>query len=68
MKPTSCLLERLFRAGAGAALLAIGVPIALFSIITLPFIGLIVAAPLLVSAVYLIAAARRAECPIPGGD
>jgi hypothetical protein len=38
--------------------------VAAFSLITLPFIGLIVAAPLLVSAVFLIVAARRAECPL----
>ena len=64
MKPTSCLAERLFSASAGITLLVVGALIAVFSLITLPFIGLIVAAPALVSAAFLLAAARRAECPI----
>jgi hypothetical protein len=42
----------------------LGVLVAVFSLITLPFIGLIVAVPLLVSAVFLIVAARTAECPL----
>jgi hypothetical protein len=64
MKPTSCLAERLFSAGAGITLLVIGALIAVFSLITLPFVGLIVAAPVLASSVFLLAAARRAECPM----
>jgi hypothetical protein len=64
MSVKSCLFERLSSFSAGAILLALGALIAVFSMITLPFIGLIVAAPLLISAVYLIVAARRAECPV----
>jgi hypothetical protein len=64
MSAKSCLTERLSSFSAGAVLLVLGALIAVFSLITLPFIGLIVAAPLLVSAVFLIVAARRAECPL----
>lgn len=66
MNPKSCLAERLYSVGAGAALLGTGALIALFSLITLPFIGLIVAVPLLACAVFLIVASWRAECPIQG--
>jgi hypothetical protein len=62
--PTSCLAERLFSVGAGITLLVVGAVIAVFSLITLPFIGLIVAAPPLIISVFLLAAARRAECPV----
>jgi len=64
MSAKSCLTERLSSFSAGSILLVLGALIAVFSLITLPFIGLIVAAPLLVSAVFLIVAARRAECPL----
>ncbi len=64
MGAKSCLAERLSSFSAGSILLVLGAFIAVFSLITLPFMGLIVAAPLLVSAVFLIVAARRAECPL----
>jgi hypothetical protein len=64
MNSKSCLLERLFSVGAGSALLAIGALIAVFGLITLPFIGLIIALPVLLGAAALIAGALRAECPI----
>jgi hypothetical protein len=64
MNPTSCLVERLFSVGAGITLLVVGAVIAVLSLITLPFIGLIVAAPPLIISVFLLVAARRAECPI----
>jgi hypothetical protein len=66
MNPKSCLAERLYSISAGVALLMTGALIAVFSLIALPFIGLIVAAPLLASAVFLIVASWRAECPIQG--
>lgn len=65
MSAKSCLAERLSSFSAGSILLVLGALIAVFSLITLPFIGLIVAAPLLVSAAFLIVAARKAECPLP---
>lgn len=65
MSARSCLAERLSSFSAGSILLVLGASVALFSLITLPFIGLIVAAPLLVIAVFLMAAARKAECPLP---
>lgn len=64
MSAKSCLAERLASFSAGSVLLVLGALIAVFSLITLPFMGLIVAAPLLVSAVFLIVAARKAECPL----
>jgi hypothetical protein len=64
MSARSCLAERLSSFSAGSILLVLGASVAVFSLITLPFIGLIVAAPLLVSAVVLIVAARKAECPL----
>lgn len=65
MSAKTCLAERLSSFSAGAALLVLGALIAVFSLITLPFVGLIVAAPLLVVAVFLIGAARKAQCPLP---
>jgi hypothetical protein len=64
MSARSCLAERLSSFSAGAILLVIGALIAVFSVITLPFIGLLVGVPLMVSAVFLIVEARRAECPL----
>jgi uncharacterized membrane protein HdeD (DUF308 family) len=64
MNDRSCLSERLSSFSVGSVLLVLGVLIAVFSLITLPFIGLIVGVPLLVSACFLIVAARRAECPL----
>ena len=64
MSAKSCLVERLSSFSVGSILLVLGALIAVFSLVTLPFIGLIVAAPLLVIAVFLIVAARRAECPL----
>lgn len=64
MRAKSCLSERLSSFSAGTILLVLGALVAVFSLITLPFIGLIVAAPLLVSACFLIVVARRAECPL----
>jgi len=60
----SCLAERLSSFSAGSILLVLGAIVAVFSLITLPFIGLIVAAPVIASAVFLLVAARRAECPL----
>lgn len=65
MSAKSCLAERLSSFSAGSILLVLGALIAVFSLVTLPFVGLIVAAPLLVSAAFLIGAARKAECPLP---
>jgi hypothetical protein len=64
MSARSCLSERLSSFSVGSILLVLGVLIAVFSLITLPFIGLIVGAPLLVSACFLIVAAGRAKCPL----
>lgn len=64
MSAKSCLAERLSSFSAGSILLVLGAIVAVFSLITLPFIGLIVAAPVIASAVFLLVAARRAECPL----
>ena len=64
MSSRSCLTKRLSSFSAGTILLVLGAFIAVFGLITLPFFGLIVAAPLLGSAVFLIVAARQAECPL----
>jgi hypothetical protein len=65
MSAKTCPAERLSSFSVGSVLLLLGAVIAVFSLITLPFIGLLVAAPLLIFAVFLIVAARRAECPRP---
>jgi hypothetical protein len=64
MSAKSCLSERLFSFGVGSILLVLGALIAAFGLITLPFMGFIVGAPLFVIACFLIVAARRAECPL----
>ena len=64
MSAKTCLAERLSSFSAGSILLVLGAIVAVFSLITLPFIGLIVAAPVIASAVFLLVAARRAECPL----
>jgi hypothetical protein len=64
MSAKSCLSERLFSFGVGSILLVLGALAAVFSLITIPFFGLIVGAPLLFIACFLIVAARRAECPL----
>ena len=65
MNARSCLAERLSSLGAGSILLLLGALVALFGLVTLPFFGFMVAAPLLVSAVFLIVASWKAECPLP---
>lgn len=64
MRARSCLSERISSFSAGTILLVLGVLMAVFGLITIPFIGLIVGAPFLASAWFLIPAARRAECPL----
>jgi len=64
MSARSCLFERLASFSVGSILLVLGALLALLSLITLPFIGLIVGTPLVISACFLIVAARRAECPL----
>jgi hypothetical protein len=64
MSARSCLSERLSSFSAGSILLVLGALVAVFSLITIPFIGLLVGVPLLISSCFLIVAARRAECPL----
>ena len=64
MSARSCLFERLASYSVGSVLLVLGALLAMLSLITLPFIGLIVGTPLVISARFLIVAARWAECPL----
>ena len=64
MSARSCLFERLASFSVGSILLVVGALLAMLSLITLPFIGLIVGTPLVISACFLIVAARWAECPL----
>jgi hypothetical protein len=64
MHAKSCLAERLSTFGIGSVFLLLGAVLGAFSLITLPFFGLIVAAPLVIWSLFLIVAARRAECPL----
>lgn len=61
MSARSCISERLSSFSVGSILLVLGMLIAVFSLNTLPFIGLIIGAPLIVSACFLIVAAHAEQ-------
>ena len=64
MNKTDCKLERVSNVTIGFILLAIGVFFALIGIMIIPFIGLLIAAPLLLIAVIFIASARSEACSL----
>jgi hypothetical protein len=64
MNKTDCKLERVSNVTIGFILLAIGVFFALIGIMIIPFIGLLIAVPLLLIAVIFIASARSEACSL----
>ena len=59
-----CMPQRLWSLGVAAILLAIGAVVTVVASVVVPFMGLIVAGPVLIGAWTLYHRARRAECPL----
>lgn len=64
MNKSDCLFERVSHMGVSIALFIIALGLSVISIVALPVVGLVIAAPVFVLSIWFLTAPRSRECTL----